>query len=109
MILSELEDFEQKRHDHEHRGDMSLKYHSGSCVQIEMNWKTLQKSKDEVLIAQTGWTLWRTWKVIQIIDNVVKSNDKKCCYVVRWIRQKQFQGGSQGFQPEQLEEWNYHL
>ena len=73
LLLSELEDFEQKRHDHEHRGGMSLKDHSGSCVQMEMNWKPLQKSKDEVLIAQTGWTLWRS-------DSryVVKSNDKKC-------------------------------
>ena len=49
------------------------KDHSCSCVQMEMNWKPLQKSKDEVLIAQTGWTLWRS-------DSryVVKSNDKKC-------------------------------
>ena len=65
LILSELEDFEQKKHDHEHRGGMSLKDHSGSCVQMEMNWKPLQKSKDEVLIAQTGWTLSRTWKVVR--------------------------------------------
>ena len=54
LILSELEDFEQKRHDHEHGGSMSLKDHSGSCLQMEMNWKPFQKSKDEVLIAQTG-------------------------------------------------------
>ena len=65
LLLSELEDFEHKRHDHEHRGGMSLKDHSGSCVQMEMNWKPLQKSKDEVLIAQTGWMLWRTWKVVR--------------------------------------------
>ena len=32
LILSELEDFEQKRHDHEHRGDMSLKYHWFLCT-----------------------------------------------------------------------------
>ena len=37
LILSELEDFELKRHDHEHRGGMSLKDHSGSYVQMEMN------------------------------------------------------------------------
>ena len=37
LILSELEDFEQKRHDHEHGGSMSLKDHSGSYVQMEMN------------------------------------------------------------------------
>ena len=37
LILSELEDFEQKKHDHEHRGGMSLKDHSGSYVQMEMN------------------------------------------------------------------------
>ena len=37
LILSELEDFEQKRHDHEHGGGMSLKDHSGSYVQMEMN------------------------------------------------------------------------
>ena len=37
LILSELEDFEQKRQDHEHMGGMSLKDHSGSCLQMEMN------------------------------------------------------------------------
>ena len=37
LILSELEDFEQKRHDQEHRGGMSLKDYSGSYVQMEMN------------------------------------------------------------------------
>ena len=70
LILSELEDFEQKRHDHEHMGGMSLKGHSGSCLQMEMNWKPFQKSKDEVLIAQTGVDAVEDVERGQILDTL---------------------------------------
>ena len=39
LILSELEDFEQKKHDHEHRGGMSLKDHSGSRITLVLVYK----------------------------------------------------------------------
>ena len=39
LILSELEDFEQKRHDHEHMGGMSLKDHSGSRITLVLVYK----------------------------------------------------------------------
>ena len=39
LILGELEDFEQKKHDHEHRGGMSLKDHSGSRITLVLVYK----------------------------------------------------------------------